>query len=116
MRTSWPAPRKSAGDKSLGGGRLARLGGPGNMTRTETRARCEAAKAGGSDPPGDFKTMPAAVSGAASRPGYRYVVVWLLVLVYTLNFLARQLVSVLAEPIRKELRLSDTQLGLLGGI
>jgi MFS family permease len=60
--------------------------------------------------------MTAAATDAKTASGYRYVVVWLLVIVYTLNFLDRQLVSVLAEPIRKDLRLTDTQLGMLGGI
>lgn len=48
--------------------------------------------------------------------GYRYLVVWVLAIVYTLNFLDRQIVAILAEPIRKDLNLSDTQLGMLGGI
>lgn len=54
---------------------------------------------------------PAKVSG-----GYRYLVVWLLAVVYTLNFLDRQIVSILAEPIRTDLGLTDTQLGMLSGI
>jgi MFS family permease len=58
----------------------------------------------------------AAATGAKTASGYRYLVVWLLVIVYTLNFLDRQLVAVLAEPIRKDLNLTDTQLGMLGGI
>jgi MFS family permease len=58
----------------------------------------------------------AAMTDAKTASGYRYVVVWLLVIVYTLNFLDRQLVAVLAEPIRKDLNLTDTQLGMLGGI
>ena len=48
--------------------------------------------------------------------GYRYLVVGLLAVVYTFNFMDRQIMSTLAEPIRKDLGLSDTQLGLLGGI
>jgi MFS family permease len=47
---------------------------------------------------------------------YRYVVVIVLAIVYSFNFLDRQLMSVLAEPIRKELNLSDTELGLLTGL
>jgi len=58
----------------------------------------------------------AAMTGAKTGSGYRYLVVWMLVVVYSLNFLDRQLVSVLAEPIRKDLKLNDTQLGMLGGI
>lgn len=55
-------------------------------------------------------------AGAKTASGYRYLVVWILVGVYTLNFLDRQLVSILAEPIRKDLKLTDTELGMLGGI
>jgi MFS family permease len=40
---------------------------------------------------------------------------WLLLLVYVLNFLDRQILNILAEPIKGELGLSDTQLGLLAG-
>lgn len=40
---------------------------------------------------------------------------WVLLAVYTLNFLDRQILNILAEPIKGELGLSDTQLGLLAG-
>ena len=40
----------------------------------------------------------------------------LLLVAYTLNFLDRQIVSILKIPIKAELGLSDTQLGLMGGI
>lgn len=40
----------------------------------------------------------------------------MLTLIYALNYLDRQLVSLLAEPIKHDLHLSDTQLGLVGGI
>lgn len=40
----------------------------------------------------------------------------MLVLVYTLNFVDRQIVGILAVPIKAELGLSDTQLGLMGGL
>ena len=39
----------------------------------------------------------------------------MLTLIYLFNFMDRQIMSVLAEPIRKELLLSDSQLGLLTG-
>jgi predicted MFS family arabinose efflux permease len=38
-----------------------------------------------------------------------------LLAVYILNFVDRQILNILAEPIKDELRLSDTQLGLLAG-
>lgn len=47
------------------------------------------------------------------RPFYRYVVLALLIAIYILNFLDRQLLSILAQPIKAELNLADTQLGLL---
>jgi predicted MFS family arabinose efflux permease len=56
--------------------------------------------------------MPEASSEFDRR---RWVVLAVLTLVYCLNYADRQLLSVLAEPIRKELGLSDTQLGLLTG-
>ena len=55
---------------------------------------------------------PARVAG---RPGRR-VALLILTAVGTVNFVDRQILSVLAEPIRQELHLSDTQLGLLTGL
>lgn len=47
---------------------------------------------------------------------YRYYVLGVLVVVYTLNFLDRQILAILAGPIQKELALTDTQLALMGGL
>lgn len=44
------------------------------------------------------------------------LILGLLLVAYTLNFLDRQIVSILKIPIKAELTLSDTQLGLMGGI
>ncbi|WP_296600755.1 MFS transporter [Phenylobacterium sp.] len=52
---------------------------------------------------------------ATARPG-RTLALLLLTAVGTVNFVDRQILSVLAEPIRQELHLSDTQLGLLTGL
>lgn len=46
---------------------------------------------------------------------YPYLVAGTLAFVYMFNFLDRQLLSVLAEPVKRDLHLSDTQLGLLTG-
>jgi predicted MFS family arabinose efflux permease len=46
----------------------------------------------------------------------RFGVLALLFAVYTFNFLDRQILGILAAPIKAELELTDTQLGLLGGI
>ncbi len=48
--------------------------------------------------------------------GYRTYALALFVLVYVINFIDRQIFSILIEPIRAEIHLSDTQLGFLGGI
>ena len=69
------------------------------------------------------ETRAAPPSGAtAPRVGvrppslrYRYVCVGILALAYTFNFLDRQILSLLAEPVRKDLHLSDTQVGMLTG-
>jgi MFS family permease len=39
----------------------------------------------------------------------------MLLVVYTFNFIDRQILGILAGPIKAELNLSDTQLGALGG-
>ncbi|HMO69165.1 MAG TPA: MFS transporter, partial [Novosphingobium sp.] len=36
--------------------------------------------------------------------------------VYTFNFLDRQILAILAEPVKADLGLTDTQMGALGGI
>lgn len=46
----------------------------------------------------------------------RFRVLFLLFFVYTFNFLDRQILGILAGPIKAELKLSDTELGLLGGV
>ena len=49
------------------------------------------------------------------KAGYRYYVLAVLTVVYAFNFIDRQLLVILQEPIKAELDLSDTQLGLLTG-
>jgi MFS family permease len=46
---------------------------------------------------------------------YRNYVLMMLTLVYVFNFIDRQLIVILQESIKKELKLSDSQLGLLSG-
>jgi len=47
---------------------------------------------------------------------YRAYVLFILVVVYTFNFIDRQIVGILAVPIKQDLSLSDTQLSLMGGL
>lgn len=44
------------------------------------------------------------------------VLIWTLLVVYIFNFLDRQIVNILAEPIKNDLDLSDTQIGLMTGL
>ncbi len=55
-----------------------------------------------------------ALPAASAR--YRALVLAMLLLVYTFNFLDRQILGILVAPIKAELKLTDTQLGALGGI
>lgn len=49
-------------------------------------------------------------------PAYRAYVLFILVVVYTFNFIDRQILGILKEPMKAELGLTDTQLGILGGL
>ncbi|PHR57983.1 MAG: MFS transporter [Robiginitomaculum sp.] len=51
----------------------------------------------------------------AHSKSYRTLVMSMLVLVYAFNFLDRQIIGILAEPIKAEFDLSDKQMGLLLG-
>ena len=44
------------------------------------------------------------------------LLLWTLLIVYILNFLDRQIVNILAEEISRDLKLSDTQIGLMTGL
>lgn len=53
---------------------------------------------------------------SAPSPRYRRYVLGLLLGAYVLSYLDRQILYILIEPIKLELALSDTQIGLLGGL
>lgn len=53
-------------------------------------------------------------SSAATNAGWRVLAI--LLLAYIFNFIDRQIIGILAVPIKAELGLSDQQLGLLGGV
>jgi MFS family permease len=59
---------------------------------------------------------PGIPSGGVASMAYRSYVLVVLVIVYTFNFIDRQIVGILAVPIKGELHLSDSQLGLMGGL
>ena len=47
--------------------------------------------------------------------GYRYFVLGVLVIAYIFNFIDRQLMTILLEPIKAEFGVSDTAMGFLAG-
>jgi MFS family permease len=48
--------------------------------------------------------------------GYKRLILFLLVTAYTLNFIDRTIIATLGQPIKDALKITDTQLGLLGGL
>src|ERR1700692_4226244 len=78
-----------------------------NPAGTARMSAAKVARAGGA---------PGIPSGAAASLAYRSYVLVVLVIVYTFNFIDRQIVGILAVPIKAELHLSDSQLGLMGGL
>jgi MFS family permease len=58
---------------------------------------------------------PVAAGQSYGTPGYRGFVLLLLALVYTLNFIDRNLLSVIAQPVINTFNLSDTEYGFLNG-
>lgn len=53
---------------------------------------------------------------APITPAYRGYVLSMLILVYTFNFIDRQILSILAIPIQEEFAVSDFQMGLMRGL
>jgi predicted MFS family arabinose efflux permease len=49
-------------------------------------------------------------------PSYVRYALWMLLIVYTLNFIDRQIIAILGAQIKADLEISDTQFGLLVGI
>lgn len=61
-------------------------------------------------------SKPGAAQEAGYSAGYVNYALVMLTIVFTLNFLDRQIVTILAEPIKKDLGLADWQLGMMGGL
>ena len=59
--------------------------------------------------------MPSTEAGERAA-GRRWLMLFMLLVVYAVNFLDRQILSILKEPIAAELGLDDEQLGLMGGL
>ena len=65
-------------------------------------------------------TAPADLAAHERKPlfseGYKRAVLTTLTLVYTLNFIDRTIVSIIGQPMKESLKITDNQLGLLGGL
>lgn len=94
---------------------------PANLPKTAARP------AGGENTFGErFSIMTATSAGAApaaspaAKPvyseNYKRLVLILLVTAYTLNFVDRTIIATLGQPIKDTLKVTDAQLGLLGGL
>ena len=62
---------------------------------------------------------PSAMSATEAQgftPQYRTYVLAILTMVYAVNYVDRQILSILLQPIKEELLLTDTQLGFISGI
>ena len=64
----------------------------------------------------DEPIKPDEQSSDAVNSGYAKYVLFVLIVVYIFNFIDRQILSILLESIKRDLLLSDTQLGFLSGI
>lgn len=64
----------------------------------------------------DTTAQPEPTAGPAIRPAYANYVLGLLLVIYMLNNLDRQVINILAEPIKQELHLADWQVGIMSGI
>lgn len=62
------------------------------------------------------KTRNASGLGDGRPDGNRWMMLFLLTAIYVCNNIDRHAIAVLAEPIRRDLALSDTQLGMLTGL
>ncbi|MCA3731779.1 MAG: MFS transporter [Phenylobacterium sp.] len=58
----------------------------------------------------------ASISEAPFSAAYTRYAMLLLLAIYTINFLDRSIINILAEPIKNELKLADWQLGLMSGL
>lgn len=60
--------------------------------------------------------FPARAGGAADDRGHARFALVTLMVVYTFNIVDRSIINILVEPIKRDLRLSDLEIGLLTGI
>ncbi|MBO9708389.1 MAG: MFS transporter [Caulobacter sp.] len=69
-----------------------------------------------STPGGDQATIPSTAHKPLYTNGYKAAVLGLLLATYTFNFIDRTIIATIGQAIKVDLKLTDTQLGLLGGL
>jgi MFS family permease len=60
--------------------------------------------------------MTATAAASPASPAYRRLVLAMLLIVYTFNFLDRQILGILAPAIKADLHLTDAEFGVVGGL
>jgi MFS family permease len=63
-----------------------------------------------------WEDAPAGTAGSAAPLRYAWYVVFILMLCYALSLIDRQILSLLVEPMKRDLHISDTRIGLLQGL
>ena len=64
----------------------------------------------------DTVATSAPAAAPTLRPAYRNYALGLLLSIYVLNCLDRQVINILSEPIKRELHLADWQVGIMSGV
>ena len=59
---------------------------------------------------------PAPTAASALKPSYKAAVLSLLLAAYTFNFIDRTIIATIGQAIKTDLKITDAQLGLLGGL
>ena len=87
-----------------------------NALRGAVRERRVSEVTAGKVPAGPAPTEGANAAITPVSQGYRRYAMGMLLLIYTLNFVDRQVVNILAEPIKNDLGLLDWQVGAMSGL
>jgi dipeptide/tripeptide permease len=103
-------------DRPAGEGCLAIAAGHGKIAIVEIRSETDFTAKNA-----EFRAMAADVAAMApEKPvysnGYKGAVLGMLLAAYTFNFIDRTIISTIGQAIKVDLSLTDTQLGLLGGL
>ena len=59
---------------------------------------------------------PSMITTMDQAKKHRTWALWILIIVYIFNFIDRQIVNILQEDIKADLKLTDTQLGMMTGL